>query len=110
MLTFDGMRSRLYLVITGCLVCHLLLGSRPVTSQALTPDQKGCHVVLTAPPKATEPQSGGSDQVKRKPKIVISPDEPVEISARQCENAGKVYNLRGDVEIKVADYIFHGES
>src|SRR5262249_35106624 len=115
--TFDGMRSRLKFVITARLVCHLFMGTRPVTSQAL-PDPVGaaqnvppsgkCHVVLTAPPTGARP--GGAEaapQAPSKSKVPISAEQPIEITAQQCEQLDKVYSLHGDVEIKFADYVFH---
>ena len=42
-------------------------------------------------------------------RVPISEEHPVIIDARECEQAGKVYTLRGDVQIQFADYIFHGD-
>jgi LPS-assembly protein len=119
--TFDGMRSRLKFVITASLVCHLFMGTRPVTSQALpdpaagaaqnVPPSGKCHVVLTAPPTGARP--GGAEaapQAPSKSKVPISAEQPIEITAQQCEQADKVYSLHGDVEIKFADYVFHGDT
>src|SRR5215467_3132402 len=84
-----GMRSQLKLVITTCVVCHLLLGASPVTSQALpgaglesaqeAPNQGAtpCHAVLTAPPSITagaKPENHAGTQ----PKLAISQEQPVD--------------------------------
>jgi len=119
--TFDGMRSRLKFVITASLVCHLFMGTRPVTSQALPDPAAGaaqnvpptgkCHVVLTAPPTGARPGGGeAAPQAPSKSKVPISTEQPIEITAQQCEQADKVYSLHGDVEIKFADYVFHGDT
>src|SRR5215472_17151729 len=115
-----GMRSRLTFVITASLVCHLFMGARPVTSQALPDPAAGaaqnvpsgkCHVVLTAPPTGARP--GGAESAPHAPsksKVPISSEQPIEITAQQCEQADKVYSLHGEVEIKFADYVFHGDT
>ncbi len=124
------MRSQLHFVITAAVVCHLFVGAPLVTSQAHPQDESAqnapaqsgpCHVVLTAPPATRQPgpaadENGktvpASDQVakKSKPKFAISESQPVTITARECEEAGEVYTLRGDVEITFADNIFHGDT
>ena len=81
-----------------------------------------CHSVITSPaaaphfasPNATSAsQSGGAapaaPQNNKKVRVPISEEHPVIIDARECEQAGKVYTLRGDVQIQFADYIFHGD-
>jgi LPS-assembly protein len=109
------MRSRPYLVITVGLLCHLFTGTPPVTSQALPSPQQTvaepshCHLVLTSPPSSVKPGTAPKSGAGAKPKIVISREEPVDITAQQCEKAGEVYTLTGDVEIRFADYIFHGD-
>src|SRR5207253_1489264 len=67
-----------------------------------------CHSVITSAPAVHQPASGGT-QANRKPGVAISEEHPVIIDARECEQAGKVYTLRGDVEIQFADYTFHGD-
>src|SRR5260370_459985 len=110
------MLPRLKFVITASLVCHLFLSPRPVTSQALpasTPDatqnpspQTGnCHVVLTAPPSSGAPAAKAAPP-SSKTKVPISAEQPVEMTARQCEQAGKVYTLPGAVESKLPYYAF----
>jgi LPS-assembly protein len=103
-----------------------------VTSQALpvptlsspqdVPQQVGCHVILTAPPAANIAKPAGSEKTapqkeaapqpgRRNGKApAISKEQPVEITARECDKAGEVYTLRGEVEIKSGDYIFHGDT
>src|SRR5215813_12822661 len=121
-LSSDSMRSRLQFVITASLVCHLFMGARPVTSQALpnpaagaaqnVPPSGKCHVLLTAPPSTTARAEGAeaAPQAPSKSKVPISAEQPIEITAQQCEQADKVYSLHGDVEIKFADYVFHGDT
>src|SRR5215813_4358348 len=121
-LSSDSMRSRLQFVITASLVCHLFMGARPVTSQALpnpaagaaqnVPPSGKCHVLLTAPPSTTGRAEGAEapPQAPSKSKVPISAEQPIEITAQQCEQADKVYSLHGDVEIKFADYVFHGDT
>jgi LPS-assembly protein len=59
-----------------------------------------------------QPRDAGAGQAKAPGafKIAISPDQPVEVTARQCEKNGDVYTLRGDVAIHFADYSFHAET
>ncbi len=77
----------------------------------------GCHSVITAPP-TRQPQNGTAPGEKgansgaqgtRKP-LPISEERPVIIDARECEKAGNIYTLRGNVEIKFEDYDFHADS
>jgi LPS-assembly protein len=42
-------------------------------------------------------------------RVPISEEQPVIIDAHECEQAGKIYTLRGDVQIQFADYTFHGD-
>jgi len=116
-----GMRSQSQFLITAGMVCHLFLGASPVTSQALpgskNPDQAGhCHLVLTAPPalKAPAAAPGGGRTpgaaAEGRSRTVISAEEPVDITARECEKAGEVYILRGDVEINFSSWSFHGDT
>lgn len=79
-----------------------------------------CHSVITSPPAV--PQSAVSTaptqnegtatattQNNKKVRVPISEENPVIIDARECEQAGKVYTLRGDVQIQFTDYTFHGD-
>ena len=78
-----------------------------------------CHSVITAPPAArqvsptgtAQPNEGAATpaQGARKPRIPISQEHPVIIDAQECEQAGKVYTLRGDAEIQFAGYDFRGD-
>jgi len=113
------MRSQLQFVITVGWLCHLFLAVPLVTSQAL-PQQPGpgaaataqeqssyCHLVLTAPPvfgKSEPARPGGASR------IPISQQQPVKISARQCEKSGDEYSLHGEVEIEFQEYTFRGET
>lgn len=112
------MRLPLYFVITAGLLCHLFPGCIQVTSQAL-PEKSaqeskplsGCQVELIAPPGTPSggPTTRENQPAAKAPKIVISPDQPVKISAEQCENLGKIYTLRGHVEIRFDAYIYRGD-
>src|SRR5579864_441056 len=112
------MRLQLHFVITAGLLCHLFPGAVQVTSQALpTPEDPpqttqtaGCHVELTAPPGTVAPTPGTEQQPAKTPKIVITPDQPVEINAGECEKTGDIYTLRGHVEIKFGDYLYRGDT
>jgi LPS-assembly protein len=119
------MRSQLQFVITAGMVCHLFLGATPVTSQALPPPAtppdaaqteaapSGCHLVLTSPPAVGGAPAGprkGQKPAGAKPKAAVSEEQPVEVTARECEKAGDVYTLRGAVEVKFATYVFHGDT
>jgi len=78
-----------------------------------------CHSVITSPPAT--PQSASSTNAQqaegtasataqnKKMRVPISEENPVIIDARECEQAGKLYTLRGDVQIQFADYVFHGD-
>jgi LPS-assembly protein len=72
-----------------------------------------CHSVITAPPATARAKSNESTaapaQGARKPRIPISEEHPVIIDAQECEQAGKVYTLRGDAEIQFAGYDFRGD-
>jgi LPS-assembly protein len=79
-----------------------------------------CHSVITSPPAVhqgspsgpatqTESSSSAATQTNKKVRVPISAEHPVIIDARECEQEGKVYTLRGDVEIQFADYDFHGD-
>ena len=78
-----------------------------------------CHSVITAPPAVRQVSPSGPAkpnenpaapaQGARKPRISISEEHPVIIDAQECEQAGKVYTLRGDAEIQFADYDFRGD-
>jgi LPS-assembly protein len=87
---------------------------------AKQPAVGNCHSVITSPPTvreatpsvaATQPAGTPSSaaQVNRKVRVAISEEHPVIIDARECEQAGKVYTLRGDVQIQFADYDFRGD-
>ena len=116
------MRSQLKLVITTWVVCHLVLGAVPVTSQALpVPAQESarevqdqgatpCHAILTAPPSMPGPSGAKPANHATIPKIAVSQEEPIDITARECEKAGDIYTLRGAVEIKFETWVFRGDN
>ena len=65
-----------------------------------------CASVLRLKLKGT---ASAAAQSNKKVRVPISEEHPVIIDARECEQAGKVYTLRGDVQIQFAEYIFHGD-
>ncbi len=73
------MASRNPLVITAALLCHLLLWTSLVTSQALRPARPG------------------------------EPGEEVVISAREQQKQGSVYTLRGNVAINFRHYLLKAD-
>jgi LPS-assembly protein len=91
----------------------------PPSSTPTAPDQKAstgertgnCHSVITAPPATAKANESTAAPAKttRKPRIPISEERPVIIDAQECEQAGKVYTLRGDARIQFADYDFRGD-
>ncbi|MGZ4855752.1 MAG: LPS-assembly protein LptD [Candidatus Angelobacter sp.] len=79
-----------------------------------------CHSVITSPPAVHQPaQTGSAAQTEgtasaatrsnKKMRVPISQEHPVIIDARECEQAGKIYTLRGDVHIQFAEYDFRGD-
>src|SRR3954463_2025155 len=81
---------------------------------ATKPPIGNCHSVITSPPATPQAaaQSAGTASTttqNKKVRVPISEENPVIIDARECEQAGKVYTLRGDVQIQFAEYIFHGD-
>ncbi|HEY2115982.1 MAG TPA: putative LPS assembly protein LptD, partial [Candidatus Angelobacter sp.] len=93
------------------------------TSTPIEPEQNSaatkapignCHSVITSPPATSQsaPQGEGTASAtaqNKKVRVPISAENPVIIDARECEQAGKVYTLRGDVQIQFSEYIFHGD-
>jgi LPS-assembly protein len=118
------MRSQLQFVITAGLLCHLFLLAPLLSSQ--TPTNAGgggaqtarepCHAVLTAPPSLSAPgtTSGAGSKTgapaTKTPHVAISQEQPVDITAQECEKTGDTYVLRQDVKIKFGDYVFRGDS
>jgi LPS-assembly protein len=82
----------------------------------LPPGQPGnCHLVITAPPKQREPQNaanagGKSQAAPQKINLPVSEENPVIVDAGECEKAGAIYTLRGNVAIHFGDYDFHAET
>jgi LPS-assembly protein len=67
-------------------------------------------VLLTSPPTSpAKPSATPKPGAAKPPRLVISPEQPVHITAQQCEAVGGVYTLTGNVEIHFSDYIFHGD-
>src|SRR5258708_7271146 len=80
------MTSRIRLLITAAMLCHLLLAPRLVTSQLLP---------ASSPEKNPAPAP-------------VKHSELVSISAVHQEKEGELYKLRGDVEIDDGVFKFHG--
>jgi LPS-assembly protein len=85
----------------------------------------GCHLTITSPPvihqaqaaSVTTPTAGAVPananpvpQAPHKTRLPISEENPVIIDAHECEKAGDVYTLSGDVEIHFNNYDFRGDS
>src|SRR5258708_15452675 len=81
------MTSRIRLLITAAVLCHLLLAPRLVTSQLLP---------------ASAPQ-------QNLPPAPAKRSEPVQISAVHQEKDGAVYKLRGNVKIDYGVYTFSAD-
>jgi LPS-assembly protein len=79
--------------------CHSVITSSPAVPQSAS---------STAPAQA-QGTASATAQGNKKVRVPISEEQPVIIDARECEQAGKVYTLRGNVQIQFADYIFHGD-
>src|SRR5436309_11789508 len=82
----------------------------PNTTPAAAPIGN-CHSVITSAPKMpqaaastiqTEGTASATAPANKKMRVPISEEQPVIIDARECEQAGKVYTLRGDVQIQFA--------
>jgi len=82
-----SMTSRIRLLITAAVLCHLLLAPRLVTSQLL--------------PAPLPPQNPAPARVKR--------SQPVSISAVHQEKDRDVYNLEGDVKIDYGVYTIYAD-
>ena len=82
----SAMTFRTQILITGIVVCHLLLASPIVTSQ-------------TPPPLPTSLASVPSMQA----------EEDVTIRAVQQEKDGSLYKLRGEAEIRYRSYILYAD-
>ncbi len=88
----------------------------PDVSSATQPGN--CHLVITSPPprqlQAEGPNTNGPQKNKtplpKRLNVQISEEQPVTINAHECEKAGDVYTLRGDVEIDFTEYKFHGDT
>jgi LPS-assembly protein len=78
--------------------CHSVITSAPAVPQSAP----------STPPTQTEGTAVAA-QSNKKVRVPISEEHPVIIDARECEQAGKVYTLRGDVQIQFTDYTFHGD-
>jgi LPS-assembly protein len=81
------MTSRIRLLITAAVLCHLLLAPRLVTSQLLP----------TSPPQ------------KNLRPVPAKRSEPVSISAVHQEKDGEIYKLQGNVEIDDGIFSFRGD-
>jgi LPS-assembly protein len=81
--------------------CHLKITSPPTVRQA-------SQATATAAAPAAGAQPAG--QATRKMRLPISEENPVIIDAHECEKAGDVYTLLGDVQVHFGDYNFRGDS
>jgi LPS-assembly protein len=93
----------------------------PSDQNVAAPKEKtgNCHLRITSQPAVHQPSQHGAAaqtgektaaaQNPRKTKLLISEENPVLIDAQECEKAGDVYTLRGEVAIHANDYDFHGD-
>ena len=100
---------RIRRVITGALVCHLLLVPGMFTSRLLLHSQSEPRQSNDPTLEITVgPQNGAAAQ-----EDALFPDtrssESVTISAVSQEKAGSVYTLKGNVEIEFKDLLVRGD-
>jgi LPS-assembly protein len=81
------MTSRIRLLITAAVVCHLLVAPRLVTSQLQSPETS---VTPPSAPSATD-------------------KEDVTIRSLEQEKDGPIYKLRGQAEVHYGTYVLHGD-
>jgi LPS-assembly protein len=79
--------------------CHSVITSAPAVPQT----------AASTTPAQTQGAASATGSGSKKVRVPISEENPVIIDARECEQAGKVYTLRGDVQIQFTDYTFHGD-
>ncbi len=89
----------------------------PVALPAPLPSVGNCHSIITAPPQPKDTQKtgaakgpGANSQANAKKKLPISEESPVTIDADECDKAGNVYTLRGNIKIHSADYDFRADT
>jgi LPS-assembly protein len=85
---------------------------QPSATPATAETPGNCHLVITAPPRPRAPQNAtaGNSQAPEKAALPISEENPVIVDAAECEKAGNIYTLRGNVAIHFGDYDFHAET
>ncbi|MFB3916992.1 MAG: LPS-assembly protein LptD [Terriglobales bacterium] len=93
------MTSRLRILITAALVCHLLLATGVVTSQVQP-------AVAPANPSAIDTSAVPAPV---KPMASLQNGEPVTIRAREQEKEGDLYKLRGEAEIDFRTYVLRAD-
>ncbi|HEY7406318.1 MAG TPA: LPS assembly protein LptD [Candidatus Angelobacter sp.] len=77
-----------------------------------------CHSVITSPPQPKETQKPGSAKgpvtsaqaAQKKQNLSISAETPVIIDADECDKAGNIYSLHGNIKIHSADYDLRGDT
>jgi LPS-assembly protein len=77
-----------------------------------------CHLTITAPPAQKPARNGaaagvsstGAQANAKKQNLPVSEEQPIVIDADECEKAGNIYTLRGNIAIHFADYDFHGDT
>src|SRR5262249_12876615 len=75
--------------------------------------QGNCHSVITSPPAQKTAQNGAGTAVSSsagKENLPVSEEHPVIIDADECEKAGNIYTLRGNIAIHFGDYDFHADA
>src|SRR5215467_8384723 len=93
----------------------------PAAGQETTqPAQRtgNCHTVITAPPSqkpgpsipTAKPAGKGKQPAAKKTNLPISAEAPIVIDADECEKAGNVYTLRGNIAVHFDEYEFHADT
>src|SRR5262249_1210905 len=79
--------------------------------------QGNCHSVITSPPAAktqngaaANPSSTNTQANAKKQNLPVSEENPIIIDADECERAGNVYTLRGNIAIHFGDYDFRADT
>ena len=94
------MSSRLRILITAAVVCHLLLATGLVTSQVQPPAPAAI---------ATNRADIAAADAPVKPTASMRNGEPITIRAREQEKEGDLYKLRGEAEIDFRKYVLRAD-
>jgi LPS-assembly protein len=104
------MRSRLTLVITVAVLCHLFTGAPLVISQAHPEERSPAGSPTTETPQKSDQQQPSQTQEFGKIQISATEGEPLSIKAKEQEKRGDVFTLRGDVEVRYRGYVLKADT